>query len=137
MKGRWELEFVTVVNCMDGRVQLPVINYLQQTYDARYVDSVTEAGPVRFLADGGESNEKDSILRRVAVSVNGHGSRLIAVVGHADCTGNTADIETQKAQLAASASLLAASFPEADVVGLWLDEDWVPRELLREGGGAA
>ena len=45
------MSFCTVVNCMDGRVQLPVIRYLQDRIEVLYVDSVTEPGPVRSLAE--------------------------------------------------------------------------------------
>ena len=39
------MSFCTVVNCMDGRVQLPVIRYLQERFEVPYVDSITEVGP--------------------------------------------------------------------------------------------
>ena len=38
------IRFCTVINYIDGRVQLPVIRYLQKRFDAEYVDSITEAG---------------------------------------------------------------------------------------------
>ncbi len=126
--------FVTTVNCMDGRVQLPVINYLRERYDVPYVDSVTEAGPVRVLAGDWESLESASILRRVDISVNKHGSKVIAVAAHVDCAGNPADDETQREQLETSVRLLAASFPGTKVLGLWLDAEWSVSELLCGGG---
>jgi len=119
---------------MDGRVQLPVINYLRERFDVPHVDSVTEAGPVRVLAEDGESFEKSSILRRVDISVNKHGSKVIAVAAHVDCAGNPADDATQREQLDASVRLLAANFPATTVMGLWLDAEWSVSELLRTGG---
>ncbi len=126
--------FVTTVNCMDGRVQLPVINYLRERYDVPYVDSVTEAGPVRVLAEEGESFEKASILRRVDISVNMHGSKVIAVAAHVDCAGNPADDETQREQLEKSVALITESFPGTKVLGLWVDAEWSVSELQRAGG---
>jgi len=127
------LLFVTTVNCMDGRVQLPVINYLCERFDVPYVDSITEAGPVRVLAEEGELPEKASILRRVDISVRKHGSKVIAVAAHGDCTGNPADDETQREQLETSVALIAGSFPGTKVLGLWLDAEWSVRELLHAG----
>ncbi|MCK4916316.1 MAG: hypothetical protein KAS89_09095, partial [Candidatus Eisenbacteria sp.] len=80
------MSFCTVVNCMDGRVQLPVIRYLQNRFKVLYVDSVTEAGPVRSLAKPADETVSQSILRRVAVSRK-HGSKVVAVVAHDDCAG--------------------------------------------------
>lgn len=128
------MSFVTTVNCMDGRAQLPVINYLRERYGVPFVDSVTEAGPVRFLSEPGESAEKASIVRRVDVSVTGHGSSVIAVAAHADCTGNPIDEATHKQQLDASVRYIAESFPATTVLGLWLASDWSVAEVLSVGG---
>ena len=49
--------FCTAVNCMDGRVQKPVLEYLNRVWGSPFVDSVTTAGPVGLLAGvwiGGE-----------------------------------------------------------------------------------
>ncbi len=46
------MRFGTVINCMDGRVQLPVIAYLQKRFNVTYVDTITEAGPNLLLAQG-------------------------------------------------------------------------------------
>ncbi|HOP76783.1 MAG TPA: hypothetical protein PLD05_04790 [Thermogutta sp.] len=39
------MSFATVVNCMDGRTQGPVISYLKERFGVDYVDNSTEAGP--------------------------------------------------------------------------------------------
>ncbi len=128
------MHFVTTVNCMDGRVQLPVINYLRERFDVPYVDSVTEAGPVRVLAENAESPETASILRRVGVSVGQHDSKVVAVIAHADCAGNSVDDATQRDQLRTSVALIAANYPGTRVLGLWLDAEWAVSELLHAGG---
>ena len=118
------MSFCTAVNCMDGRVQLPVIHYLQERFDVLYVDVVSEAGPVRVLAEAEDSEAKRSILRRVGVSIDAHGSRLIAVVAHANCAGNPIAEGEQRRQLAQSVDYLAKSFPGVSLVGLWVDDHW-------------
>ena len=61
------MRFCTVINCMDGRVQLPVIDRLQDRYKVNYVDSITEAGPVRVLSDEWNSEAAKLIVERVSV----------------------------------------------------------------------
>src|SRR5579863_4533305 len=86
--------FACAINCMDGRVQTPIKDYLQKNYGVDFVDMVTEAGPNKILAD----NQNDAILKnikmRVGVSANHHGAKTIAIVGHFGCAGNP----TEKAQ---------------------------------------
>jgi len=114
------------VNCIDGRVQIPVIRYLQQGFGVLYVDLVTEPGPALSLAGSVDVDDeiKRSILRRVATSIDAHGSGLIAVAAHADCARNPAGPEAKRRQLAESAAVLAESFPGVSILGLWVDERW-------------
>ena len=117
------MSFCTVVNCMDGRVQLPVIRYLQDRFEVRYVDSVTEAGPVRSLAKPVDETVSQSILRRVAVSRT-HGSKVVAVIAHDDCAGNPEDETTQRRQLGEAVDFIAGHFPDMLILGLWLSREW-------------
>ena len=115
------MSFCTAINCIDGRVQLPVVKYLQERLGVQYVDMVTEAGPVRYLAGPEDSGAKASILRRVGMSVEAHGSTVVAVVAHADCAGNPADREHQIRELDLSVKCVAERFPGVAVLGLWID----------------
>ncbi len=118
------MSFCTAVNCIDGRVQLPVIRYLQQRFGVLYVDLVTEPGPARSLTGSADAEIKTSILRRVATSIDAHGSGLIAVAAHADCAGNPAGREARWRQITESAGVLAERFPAVSILGLWVDERW-------------
>ena len=80
---------------MDGRTQLPIIAYLRAKCKVDCVDVVTEAGPVKILADCEDRVLVDSIKRRVEISIGKHRSKYIAVVGHFDCAGNPVSKETQ------------------------------------------
>ena len=120
------MSFCTAVNCIDGRVQLPVTRYLQQRFGVLYVDLVTEPGPALSLAGSVDAGDeiKRSILRRVAMSIDAHGSGLVAVVAHADCAGNPAGREAKERQLEDSVAVLAESFPGVSILGLWVDDRW-------------
>jgi carbonic anhydrase len=116
--------FATAINCMDGRTQLPVIEWLKAAYGVDFVDSVTEPGPVKILSEACDSPAAKSILGRVAISVDKHGSKHIAVVGHHDCAGNPVDKSTQMKQIRSAEATISSWGFEAEVVGLWVDEDW-------------
>ncbi len=114
---------------MDGRVQLPVINYLMERFGVEYVDSITEPGPVKILAEQTDQALLDSILKRVSVSTEKHGSKSIAICAHPDCAGNPVDDETQKDQLRKATELLKGQYPNTEVLTLWLDINWDVYEL--------
>jgi len=116
--------FATTVNCMDGRNQLPVIEWLKAEYGVDFVDSVTEPGPIRILSEACNSAPAESIMARVAISVEKHGSKHIAVVGHHDCAGNPVAEEVQKEQLRKSLAAVRAWRFGIEVVGLWVDQNW-------------
>ena len=109
---------------MDGRVQLPVIKYLQERFDARFVDMITEPGPNRILAEGEDETAVQSILARIRISTDLHDSQGIAVVGHYHCAGNPAPKAEQLAQIEKAVQFLKREFGDVEVIGLWVDENW-------------
>ncbi len=118
------MSFCTTINCMDGRTQLPVNEYLREQLVVDYVDTITEAGPVLILAEQQDSQAAESILERVNISVNKHGSKSIALVAHHDCAGNPANKDTQLTQLKTATQWLAGKYPDVKVIGLWVDSNW-------------
>ncbi len=127
------MTFATVVNCMDGRVQRPVLDWMERRFGARWIDTITEAGPVRPLADDPGSPVVASILARCDVSTGKHGSRAIAVVAHDDCAGNPAPEEIQREQLARAVRFLQRRYPGVTVVGLWVDGTFRVHEVPLPG----
>lgn len=123
------MEFCTVVNCMDGRVQIPVINYLKERFNAQYVDSITEPGPNYLLAEQSDFSLLHSIQTRLDISVNNHYSKAIAIVGHHDCAGNPRPTDQQMVHLAKSKKWLKDKYPSVEVIGLWVDEHWTVTEI--------
>ncbi len=115
--------FGTVVTCMDGRIQLCVNRYLVERWGVEFIDTVTEAGPDRIVAEGIPRKSMDSILERVTISVERHGSRHIAVVGHDDCAGNPCNEATHRLLIRNGLQRLAARFPGTTVIGLWVGID--------------
>ncbi len=122
--------FCTVVSCLDGRVQLPVIRYLQRRFNVAYVDTITEPGTNLILARQEDRDVVQSILRRVCISVEKHASVGIALVGHYDCAGNPAKEEEQLQHLMDGVAFLRHHYGEIPVIGLWVDAHWEVKEVV-------
>ncbi len=123
------MKFCTAVNCMDGRVQLQVISYLKKRFDAGFVDVITEPGPNRILAERNDPHAVDSIIERITISVEKHGSVGIAIVGHYDCAGNPASRDEQAVQLEKARVALEEQFPDVEIIKLWVDKTWKVNEV--------
>lgn len=121
-------KFVTAVNCMDGRVQEPVIGWMKETFQADYVDMITEPGADKQVIDG-EQSTKDSVKHRIGISVTRHHSDTVAIVGHYDCAGNPGDKEQHVQQVEECVNVVKSWFPEINVIGLWVGQNWEVEQL--------
>ena len=106
---------------MDGRVQESVSSYLKQRFSAQFVDTITEPGPNRILAEQSGLQLIQSIKKRVEISVEKHNSVGIAIVGHEDCAGNPAEKSEQILHLQKSVILLKEQFSEIKIIALWAE----------------
>ena len=70
--------FATSLSCIDGRVQLPMINLIKQKYSVDYVDTITAPGIDKVIFDG----NIESIKKSVIISVSNHKSSHIVISGH-------------------------------------------------------
>ena len=115
--------FGTAVNCMDGRAQQPVIDWMKTWCAVDYVDMITEAGPIRALAEG-DASALESIRRRVLISIEKHGSRTLAVVGHHDCAGNPVPAERQREQIRRALDVVDGWGKGLRRIGLYVGDSW-------------
>ena len=83
-----DFRFGTAINCIDGRTQEPVIEFMKQKYNIDGVDMVTFPGVDGVISNRKNSDEITFIRNAVSISIEKHRSRVIAVVGHFDCAGN-------------------------------------------------
>jgi carbonic anhydrase len=120
-------KFATAINCMDGRVQKPVIEYMQQNFGVDYVDMITEPGPNRILSEAKEADIIQSLRKKAEISVDKHGSRIIVIAGHYDCAGNPENEDVQKEHLQKAAEVIVSwKLPVGKVIALWLNENFQP-----------
>jgi len=115
--------FATVINCIDGRAQTPVTNWVKEHYHVDYVDDVTEPGPDKVLCEGPQE-EIESIKKKVMVSVNAHHSRVVAVACHHDCAGNPVTKEEHCSELRRCVEVVKSWKLPVDVIGLWVNDKW-------------
>lgn len=116
-------KFGTAINCMDGRVQLPVMQWMKENYNVDYIDTVTEAGPDGILSHK-LTKEIESVKSRVLISVEAHGSRIVAIVGHHDCAGNPVSKEEHWRHIKKAANVIRSWDLPVTVIGLWVNAQW-------------
>lgn len=119
-----ETTFATAINCMDGRTQLPVIQYMKETCRVDYVDTITEPGPDGILGDQTDMDLVESIRRRLDISVKAHGSKYVAIIAHHDCAGNPAEPKVHLEQVERAVELVESWKYGCKVFALWLDEQF-------------
>jgi len=117
-------KFATAMNCIDGRTQIPVIEWMKEKYNVDYVDMITEPGVDGILAKGENKALIESIKRRVEISVSKHNSKVVAVAGHHDCAGNPVDEETHKKHILSAIEVVKSWGFDVEVVGLWVDNNF-------------
>ena len=127
------MSFFTVINCMDGRAQLPVNQFLQERFEAQYIDTITELEPVKILAKQQDEHLLQSIFSRIDVSVGDHDSPGIALVAHHDSAGNPVDEAARHSQMLKALNLLAERYPDKTLLGLWVDASWKVATTFEQG----
>ncbi len=120
--------FATAINCMDGRVQTPIADWVKIHQQVQYVDMITEAGVDGIMAKGNPA-QHESIRQRLLVSVNAHGSGFVAIAGHQGCAGNPVSDSEHIADIKAAAALVASWQLPIRIAGLWVSE-WGYVELV-------
>ena len=103
---------------MDGRVQLPVIEYIQNKFNVEYVDMITEPGPNLILSENKNIELLNSIFKRIDISISKHNSQGIAITGHYDCAGNPASKNEQLIHLKKSAEIIKQKYLTTPVIAL-------------------
>ena len=121
-------EFVTCLNCMDGRVQKVMIDWLESNYNAVYVDMITEAGMDGFIVKKDELPE--SLRAKIDISLQKHGSTQIFIVGHHDCGGHPVDEKTHREHIKAAVEKVSQNYPGYSVTGVWISEKWQAEKTM-------
>ena len=126
------MKFGTLINCSDGRVQYPVMDYLKKSYDIEFFDAANEAGPLLTLTKKTDKCRLISLKEQIRTSLEEHNSRFIALVGHHDCTDNPGDRAFQESQMDEALDYLQRGFgKDKTYVGLYVNDNWEVEECTR------
>jgi hypothetical protein len=111
--------FASAVTCIDGRFIGLLLDWTLERFGVDAVDVVTEPG-----VDGSLPELVDDLKRRLAPSLDKHGSHQVVLAGHEDCAGNPVSDDAHREHLAVSArSLSNALGPAVDVLPVFVHLD--------------
>ena len=119
-----EGKFGTAINCMDGRVQEPVINWMKVRYGLDYVDMITEPGPIKLIAEQ-DPDALESILDRLEISIGKHNSNRGRRGRSSRLRRKSCLAEEQEEQIAFSVNYLRSLDLGVKVVGLYITDTWL------------
>jgi len=126
------MKFGTLINCTDGRVQYPVMDYLKEHYDFDFFDAANEAGPLKTLTKNSDKCRLITLKEQIRISLEEHDSKFIALIGHHDCKDNPGSRAFQESQMDEALDYLQRSFGNSiTYVGLYVNERWVVEEYTR------
>ncbi len=116
-----EGKFATSISCIDGRVQTPLAKWIIKNYSVDYVDTITEPGVDKKVA---ESSELESIKTKVGISINAHKSALVVLSGHYDCAANQVSNEKHIELIKKGIEVISSWNLGVQVIGVWVDDSW-------------
>lgn len=110
---------------MDGRVQLPIIEWMKKNYELDYIDMITEPGPDKIMSNI-EDKRVELIKSKAEISVNAHDSKFIVIAGHHDCAGNPLSKEMHIEQIKKPVGVIKSwkLQPVDKIIGVWVNENW-------------
>lgn len=121
-------KFATALNCIDGRIQIPVIEYLKKNYNVDYVDIISRTGMDKKCSSN-DQEFLEEIKKSVEISVYVHFSKVIAIVGHHDCAGNPVDQATHFIHIKQAIKNIEKWGFDVEIIGLWVNENWEVSEV--------
>ncbi|OEU63641.1 MAG: hypothetical protein BBJ57_05225 [Desulfobacterales bacterium PC51MH44] len=116
-------KFGTSINCMDGRVQLPMIDWMKENFGVDYVDMVTEPGPDKIVSSCSPGRLR-GIQEKVKISVDKHGSKHVVIAGHDDCAGHPVSREKHIEDIKAAMQVIKGWGLPVSIYGVWINSAW-------------
>lgn len=118
-----EKRFGTALNYIDGRTQIPIIQWLKEKFSLDYIDLITEPGVDKVLSQGC-CEDIYRIQNNVMISVSAHDSQVIAIAGHYDCAANPVSNNNHFQDIYSSVLRIKTWGLPVKVIGLWVNEEW-------------
>jgi len=122
--------FGTAITCIDGRVYEPVVAWLKREHRLDYVDLITMPGPDDALVHG-LVEQMIQAKASAHISVHQHGSTVIAVVGHHNCSANPVSRAVHEHQITQAVDVIRKWRFAVSVVGLYVNDAWEVEEVAK------
>ena len=116
-----EGKFATSVSCIDGRIQIPLTNWIKENYSVDYVDTITEPGVDKNIT---KDSVIESIKTKARISIHAHKSELIVFSGHYNCAANPVSDEEHIEFIKKGVEAISSWSLGVKVVGVWVDDSW-------------
>jgi len=116
-------KFGTAINCIDGRTQAPVSDWIKENHSVDYVDTITEPGCDKVLLEV-DYVKIEHIKSKLLISIKAHNSSLIVIAGHYDCAGNPVSKEEHLTQIKKSINIIKSWNYPVEVIGVWVNDQW-------------
>ncbi len=114
-------KFATSISCMDGRIQIPISQWIKENYSVDYVDTITEPGVDKVVAG---NSDLESIKTKIGISINAHKSKLVVVSGHYDCAANPVSDNEHIDLIKKDIEIISSWNLGVEIVGVWIDGSW-------------
>ena len=128
IEKKMEFKFGTTINCIDGRTQKPVSEWIKENFQVDVVDTVTEPGCDKIMPEN-DLEKIEQIKSKVMISINKHKSSVVVIAGHHDCAGNPVSKEEHIEQIKQSAEKIKSWNLPVKVAGLWINDKWEAEQI--------
>lgn len=124
------VKYATAINCIDGRTQVPVIEYIKRSDNIDQVDLVTFPGVVKLISENDNQDSIEQVKKSIEVSLREHDPAIITIAGHNNCCSNGVDDEQQVDQIYKAVEVLHTWYPSKQIVGLWVDRVGIAHQVI-------
>ena len=123
MKNPHNIDYGTIINCMDGTIQLPAIDFVKKLWKVNRIDVITEAAPEKILSEPRDQEIINHICQNIEASLIDQHTKRLAIISHSNCDINKVSDSRKKEMLCQAVSYLKARYPGTEVVGIWFDDN--------------
>ena len=116
-------DYGTIVNCLDGTIQLPAIDFAKKLWKVDRIDVITEATPEKILSEMKDQKTIERIYQNIEASICDQYTKRLAIVSHSDCDINNVSDISKKEMLYKAISYLKARYKDIEVVGIWFESN--------------
>jgi hypothetical protein len=120
--------FATAINCIDGRAQIPALDWIKLHCNVHFVDLITEPGADKVLTQG-PAETIETLRKKAQFSFQVRQSGLIAVAAHHDCLAHPVSKQEHWDDIEESVRVICSWGWSARVLGLWVNE-WGSVDLV-------